>query len=156
MHDSHETRAILTSGILPILQRRKFSPKKCALSRGNLMIRVVIIVLVAAGFFITGDIPSVITGLKTGLVAVQGHAQNVFSPADWKMSLDFGEKEQRQRLNKDVSAEVTESVTPSWERLPSEATRSIDAKDLVAGSRLVLWLVRKNSVSATQVDVIDP
>ena len=26
----------------------------------------------------------------------------------------------------------------------------------MAGSRLVLWLVRKNTVSSTQVDVIDP
>ena len=47
-------------------------------------------------------------------------------------------------------------MTPSWERLPPEATRSIDQGQLVAGSRLVLWLVRKNTVSSTQVDVIDP
>ena len=120
------------------------------------MIRVVIIVLIAAGFFITGDIPSVITGLKSGLVAVQSQAQNVFSPADWKISSDFSEQEQQHDVKNDVSAEARESLMPSWERLPPEATRSIDVKDLVAGSRLVLWLVRKNSISATQVDVIDP
>ena len=120
------------------------------------MIRVVIIVLVAAGFFITGDIPSVITGLKSGLLAVQSQAQDVFSPVDRKMSLDFFEQEQQHVLNNDVSAEVRDSVTPSWERLPPEATRSIDQRQLAAGSRLVLWLVRKNTVSSTQVDVIDP
>ena len=119
------------------------------------MIRVVIIVLVAAGFFITGDIPSVITGLKSGLVAVQSQAKNIFSPADCQISLDFSEQEQQHDL-KNVSAEARDSMTPSWERLPPEATRSIDVEDLVAGSRLVLWLVRKNSISATQVDVIDP
>lgn len=120
------------------------------------MIRVVIIVLVAAGFFITGDIPSVITGLKSGLLAVQSQAQNVFSPVDRKMSLDFSQQEQQHGLNNDVSAEVRDSVKPSWERLPPEATRSIDQRQLAAGSRLVLWLVRKNTVSSTQVDVIDP
>lgn len=133
-----------------------FPLKNVLFPRGNLMIRVVIIVLVAAGFFITGDIPSVITGLKSGLLAVQSQAQDVFSPVDRKMSLDFFEQQQQHGLNNDVSAEVRDSVTPSWERLPPEATRSIDQRQLAAGSRLVLWLVRKNTISSTQVDVIDP
>ena len=120
------------------------------------MVRVVLIVLVAAGFFITGDIPSVVTGCKNGLVAVQNKTQEVFSSAESKISLGFGEQEQQYRFNNDVSAGVRDSVTPSWERLPPEATRSIDQGQLVAGSRLVLWLVRKNTVSSTQVDVIDP
>ena len=120
------------------------------------MVRVVLIVLVAAGFFITGDIPSVVTGCKNALVAVQNKTQEVFSSAESKISLGFGEQEQQHRLNNDVSAGVRDSVTPSWERLPPEATRSIDQGQLVAGSRLVLWLVRKNTVSSTQVDVIDP
>ena len=120
------------------------------------MVRVVLIVLVAAGFFITGDIPSVVTGCKNALVAVQNKTQDVFSSAESKISLGFGEQEQQHRLNNDVSAGVRDSVTPSWERLPPEATRSIDQGQLVAGSRLVLWLVRKNTVSSTQVDVIDP
>ena len=120
------------------------------------MVRVVLIVLVAAGFFITGDIPFVVTGCKNGLVAVQNKTQEVFSSAESKISLGFGEQEQQHRLNNDVSAGVRDSVTPSWERLPPEATRSIDQGQLVAGSRLVLWLVRKNTVSSTQVDVIDP
>ena len=120
------------------------------------MVRVVLIVLVAAGFFITGDIPSVVTGCKNALVAVQNKTQEVFSSAESKISLGFGEQEQQHRLNNDVSAGVRDSVTPSWERLPPEATRSIDQGQLVAGSRLVLWLVRKNAVSSTQVDVIDP
>ena len=120
------------------------------------MVRVVLIVLVAAGFFITGDIPSVVTGCKNGLVAVQNKTQEVFSSAESKISLGFGEQEQQYRFNNDVSAGVRDSVTPSWERLPPEATRSIDQRQLVAGSRLVLWLVRKNTISSTQVDVIDP
>ena len=120
------------------------------------MVRVVLIVLVAAGFFITGDIPSVVTGCKDGLVAVQNKAQEVFSSAESKISLGFGEQEQQYRLNDDVSAGVRDPLMPSWERLPLEATRSIDQRQLVAGSRLVLWLVRKNTVSSTQVDVIDP
>ena len=120
------------------------------------MVRVVLIVLVAAGFFITGDIPSVVTGCKNALVAVQNKTQEVFSSAESKISLGFGEQEQQYRFNNDVSAGVRDSVTPSWERLPPEATRSIDQGQLVAGSRLVLWLVRKNTVSSTQVDVIDP
>ena len=120
------------------------------------MVRVVLIVLVAAGFFITGDIPSVVTGCKNGLVAVQNKTQEVFSSAESKISLGFGEQEQQYRFNNDVSAGVRDSVTPSWERLPPEATRSIDQGQLVAGSRLVLWLVRKNTISSTQVDVIDP
>ena len=120
------------------------------------MVRVVLIVLVAAGFFITGDIPSVVTGCKNGLVAVQNKTQEVFSSAESKISLGFGEQEQQYRLNNDVSSGVRDSVTPSWEQLPPEAMRSIDQRQLVAGSRLVLWLVRKNTVSSTQVDVIDP
>ena len=72
------------------------------------------------------------------------------------MSSGRGEQEQQHVLNKDVPAEIRGSVTPSWEGLPPEAMRSIDQRELVAGSRLVLWLVRKNTVSATQVDVIDP
>ena len=120
------------------------------------MVRVVLIVLVAAGFFITGDIPSVVTECKNGLVAVQNKTQEVFSSAESKISLGFDEQEQQYRFNNDVSAGVRDSVTPSWERLPPEATRSIDQRQLVAGSRLVLWLVRKNTISSTQVDVIDP
>ena len=120
------------------------------------MVRVVLIVLVVAGFFITGDIPSVVTGCKNGLVAVQNKAQEVLSSAESKISLGFGEQEQQYRLNNDVSAGVRDPLMPSWERLPPEATRSIDQRQLVAGSHLVLWLVRKNTVSSTQVDVIDP
>lgn len=120
------------------------------------MVRVALIVLVAAGFFITGDIPSAVTVCKNGFVAVQNKTQEVFSSAESKISLGFGEKEYQCHLNNDVSAGVRDSVTPSWERLPPEATRSIDQRQLVAGSRLVLWLVRKNTVSSTQVDVIDP
>ena len=120
------------------------------------MVRAELTVLVVAGFFITGDIPSVVTGCKNGLVAVQNKTQEVFSSAESKISLGFGEQEQQHRPNNDVSAGVRDSVTPSWERLPPEATRSIDQGQLVAGSRLVLWLVRKNTVSTTQVDVIDP
>lgn len=120
------------------------------------MVRVALIVLVAAGFFITGDIPSAVTVCKNGFVAVQNKTQEVFSSAESKISLGFDEQEQQYRFNNDVSAGVRDSVTPSWERLPPEATRSIDQGQLVAGSRLVLWLVRKNTISSTQVDVIDP
>ena len=66
------------------------------------MVRVVLIVLVAAGFFITGDIPSVVTGCKNALVAVQNKTQEVFSSAESKISLGFGEQEQKYRLNNDV------------------------------------------------------
>ena len=125
-------------------------------SRGKLMVRAVLTVLVVAGFFITGDIPSVITGFQQGVVAVQNHAQSMCTPTESKMSSGRGEQEQQHVLNKDVPAEIRGSVTPSWEGLPPEAMRSIDQRELVAGSRLVLWLVRKNTVSATQVDVIDP
>ena len=72
------------------------------------------------------------------------------------MSSGPGEQEQQHVLNKDLPAGIRGSVTPSWEGIPPEAMRSIDQKELVAGSRLVLWLVRKNMVSATRVDVIDP
>ena len=120
------------------------------------MVRTVLTVLVVAGFFITGDIPSVITGCQQGLVAVQNHAQSMCSPTESKMSSERGEQEQQHRLNKDLNAGIRGSVTPSWKQLPPETMRSIDQKDLVAGSRLVLWLVRKNMVSATQVDFIDP
>jgi hypothetical protein len=130
--------------------------QKGALSRGKLMIRTVLTVLVVAGFFITGDIPSVITGCQQGLVAIQNQAQSMCSPTESKMSSRRGEQEQQHRLDKDLTTGIRGSVTPSWEQLPPETMRSIDQKDLVAGSRLVLWLVRKNMVSATQVDFIDP
>ena len=125
-------------------------------SRGKLMVRAVLIVLVITGFFITGDIPSVITGCQQGLEAVQNHAQSMCCPMESKMSSGPGEQEQQHVLNKDLPAGIRGSVTPSWEGIPPEAMRSIDQKELVAGSRLVLWLVRKNMVSATRVDVIDP
>jgi len=125
-------------------------------SRGKLMVRVVLTVLVVAGFFITGDIPSVITGCQQGLEAVQNHAQSMCSPMESKISSGRGEQEQQHVLNKDLPAGIRGSVTPSWEGIPPEAMRSIDQRELVAGSRLVLWLVRKNMVSATRVDVINP
>jgi hypothetical protein len=130
--------------------------QKGVFSRGKLMVRAVLTVLVVAGFFITGDIPSVITGCQQGLVAVQNHAQSMCIPTESKMSSGRAEQEQQHRLDKDLTAGIRGSVTPSWEQLPPETIRSIDQKDLVAGSRLVLWLVRKNMVSATQVDFIDP
>ena len=130
--------------------------QKGVLSRGKLMVRTVLTVLVVAGFFMTGDIPSVITGCQQGLVAVQNHAQSMCSPTESKMSSGRGEQEEQHRLDKDLTAGIRSSLTPSWEQLPPETIRSIDQKDLVAGSRLVLWLVRKNRVSATQVDFIDP
>ncbi len=130
--------------------------QKGVFSRGKLMVRTVLTVLVVAGFFITGDIPSVITGCQQGLVAVQNHAQSMCSQTESKMSSGRDEQEQQHRLDKDLTAGIRGSVTPSWEQLPPETMRSIDQKDLVAGSRLVLWLVRKNMVSATQVDFIDP
>ena len=120
------------------------------------MVRAVLIVLVVAGFFITGDIPSVITGCQQGLEAVQNHAQSMCSPMESKISSGRGEQEQQHVLNKDLPAGIRGSVTPSWEGIPPEAMRSIDQRELVAGSRLVLWLVRKNMVSATRVDVINP
>tara|TARA_Y100000385_G_scaffold137407_2_gene142802 strand:- start:44 stop:619 length:576 start_codon:yes stop_codon:yes gene_type:complete len=120
------------------------------------MVRAVLTVLVVAGFFITGDIPSVITRCQQGLMAVQNHAQSMCWPTESTISLGRGEHEQQHRLDKDVTSGMTGSVSPSWERLPPEAIRSIDQRDLVAGSRLVLWLVKKDTVSATQVDVIDP
>ncbi len=123
-------------------------------SRGKLMVRAVLIVLVITGFFITGDIPSVITGCQQGLEAVQNHAQSMCCPMESKMSSGSGEQEQQHVLNK--PAGIRGSVTPSWEGIPPEAMRSIDQRELVAGSRLVLWLVRKNMVSATRVDVINP
>ena len=130
--------------------------QKGVFSRGKLMVRTVLTVLVVAGFFITGDIPSVITGCQQGLVAVQNHAQSMCTPTESKMSSGRAEQEQQHCLDKDLTAGIRGSVTPSWEQLPPETIRSIDQKDLVAGSRLVLWLVRKNRVSATQVDFIDP
>lgn len=120
------------------------------------MVRVVLTVLVVAGFFITGDIPSVITGCQQGLEAVQNHAQSMCSPMESKISSGRGEQEQQHVLNTELPAGIRGSVTPSWEGIPPEAMRSIDQRELVAGSRLVLWLVRKNMVSATRVDVIDP
>ena len=130
--------------------------QKGVFSRGKLMVRTVLTVLVVAGFFITGDIPSVITGCQQGLVAVQNHAQSMCTPTESKMSSGRAEQEQHYCLDKDLTAGSRGSVTPSWEQLPPETMRSIDQKDLAAGSRLVLWLVRKNMVSATQVDFIDP
>ena len=130
--------------------------QKGVFSRGKLMVRTVLTVLVVAGFFITGDIPSVITGCQQGLVAVQNHAQSMCIPTESKMSSGRAEQEQHYCLDKDLTTGSRGSVTPSWEQLPPETMRSIDQKDLAAGSRLVLWLVRKNMVSATQVDFIDP
>ena len=109
------------------------------------MVRAVLIMLVVAGFFITGDIPSVITGCQQGLEAVQNHAQSMCSPMEPKMTSGRGKQEQHHVLNKDLPAGIRDSVTPSWEGIPPEAMRSIDQRKLVAGSRLVLWLVRKNT-----------
>jgi hypothetical protein len=66
---------------------------------------------------------------------------------------DQGDKDQ---FNHGLSADGTSAVVPPRDQLPTDATRSVNLKELVAGSRLVLWLVKKNGVHATQLDVLNP
>ena len=43
------------------------------------MIRVVLIVLVAAGFIVTGDIPTLVTGCQCGFLAIQNRAMGILN-----------------------------------------------------------------------------
>ena len=130
--------------------------RKSVLFRGKLMVRVVLTVLVAAGFFITGDIPAVVSGCQQGWMAAQDRALSLWSPKESKTAIGPDGQEQQDSHKNDLSKGMEYAVTPSKERLPPEAARSINQRELVAGSRLVLWLVQKETVSVTQVDVIDP
>ena len=130
--------------------------RKSVLFRGKLMVRVVLTVLVAAGFFITGDIPAVVGGCQQGWMAAQDRALSLWSPKESKTAIGPDGQEQQNSHKNDLSKGMEYAVTRSEEHLPPEATRSIDQRELVAGSRLVLWLVQKDTVSATQVDVINP
>ena len=130
--------------------------RKSVLFRGKLMVRVVLTVLVAAGFFITGDIPAVVSGCQQGWMAAQDRALSLWSPKESKTVFGPDGQEQQNSHKNDLSKGMEYAVTPSEERLPPEVARSIDQRELVAGSRLVLWLGQKDTVSVTQVDVIDP
>jgi hypothetical protein len=59
-------------------------------------------------------------------------------------------------FNHGLSTHGTSAVVPPRDQLPTDATRSVNLKELVAGSRLVLWLVKKNGVQTTQLDVLNP
>ncbi len=130
--------------------------RKSVLFRGKLMVRVVLTVLVAAGFFITGDIPAVVSGCQQGWMAARDRALSLWSPKESKTAIGPDGQEQQDSHKNDLSKGMEYAVTPSKERLPPEAARSINQRELVAGSRLVLWLVQKETVSVTQFDVIDP
>ena len=131
-------------------------PRKSVLFWGKLMVRVVLTVLVAAGFFITGDIPAVVSGCQQGWLAAQDRALSLWSPKESKTAVGPEGQGQQNSHKNDLSKGMEYAVKPSEERLPPEVARSIDQRELVAGSRLVLWLVQKDTVSVTQVDVIDP
>ena len=120
------------------------------------MVRVVLTVLVAAGFFITGDIPAVVSGCQQGWIAARNHALIFWSPKESNMEVGLDGQERQNSHKHDLSERMECAVTPFEERLPPEAARSIDRRELVAGSRLVLWLVQKDTVSVTQFDVINP
>jgi len=120
------------------------------------MVRVVLVVLVAAGFFVTGDIPTLMTGCQSGFLAVQNRVRSVVRWEKAGKSYGLNGQGDKDPFNHGLSTHGTSAVVPPRDQLPTDATRSVNLKELVAGSRLVLWLVKKNGVHATQLDVLNP
>ena len=126
------------SGILWILLSCKFSREKCVFKRGKLMIRVVLIVLVAAGFIVTGDIPTLVTGWQGRFLAIQNSAMGILNSEKVKILPGGKDQQNKDHLNfgsctPDASAGVLDR-----EKFPPDATRSVNLKELEAGRRLVL------------------
>ena len=120
------------------------------------MIRVVLIVLVAAGFIVTGDIPTLVTGCKCGFLAIQNRAMGILNSEKVKILPGGKDKQNKDHLKFGSCTPGTSAGIPDRDRFPPDATRSVNLKELVAGSRLVLWLVKKNGVQTTQLDVLNP
>ena len=120
------------------------------------MVRVVLCVLVAAGFFVTGDIPTLVTGCQYGFLAVQNQVRSIVSSENVEKTTGFNNQEDKDQFNHGSPTQGTSTVIPPRDQVPPNATRSVNLKELVAGSRLVLWLVKKNGVHATQLDVLNP
>jgi hypothetical protein len=123
---------------------------------GELMVRVVLFVLVAAGFFVTGDIPTLVIGCQCGFLAVQNQVQSIVRFENVEEISGFKNQEEKKQFNHGTSTQGISTVVLPRDPVPSNATRSVNLKELVAGSRLVLWLVKKNGVHATQLDVLNP
>ena len=120
------------------------------------MVRVVLFVLVAAGFFVTGDIPTLVTGCQCGFLAVQNQVQSIVRSENVQDTSGFNNQEEKNQFNHGSCTQGASTVIPPRDQVPPNTTRSVNLKELVAGSRLVLWLVKKNGVHATQLDVLNP
>ena len=120
------------------------------------MIRVVLIVLVAAGFIVTGDIPTLVTGCQCGFLAIQNRAMGILNSEKVKILPGGKDKQNKDHLKFGSCTPGTSVGIPDRDKFPPDATRSVNLKELVAGSRLVLWLVKKNGVQTTQLDVLNP
>jgi hypothetical protein len=120
------------------------------------MIRVVLIVLVAAGFIVTGDIPTLVTGCQCGFLAIQNRAMGILNSEKVKILPGGKDKQNKDHLKFGSCTPGTSVGIPDRDKFPTDATRSVNLKELVAGSRLVLWLVKKNGVQTTQLDVLNP
>ncbi|MBT6918612.1 MAG: hypothetical protein HN985_02720 [Planctomycetaceae bacterium] len=120
------------------------------------MVRVVLFVLVAAGFFVTGDIPTLLTGCQCGFLAVQNQVQSIVRSKNVEEISGVNNQEEKDQFNHGSSSQGTSTGVLHRDQFPPNVTRSVNLKELVAGSRLVLWLVKKNGVHATQLDVLNP
>ena len=120
------------------------------------MVRVVLFVLVAAGFCVTGDIPTLVTGCQRGFLAVQNQVQSIVRSENVQDTSGFNNQEEKNQFNHGSMTQGASTVIPPRDQVPPNTTRSVNLKELVAGSRLVLWLVKKNGVHATQLDVLNP
>ena len=120
------------------------------------MVRVVLFVLVAAGFFVTGDISILLTRCQCGFLAVQNQVQSIVRSENEEEISGFNNQEEKKQFNHGLATQGISTVIPPRDQVPPTATRSVNLKELVAGSRLVLWLVKKNGVHATQLDVLNP
>ena len=122
------------------------------------MARIFAVSIVLAGFFVTGDIPTIIRGgtaavtETTGLVTSFGGWCGQFATVRWDAS-DLPSKNETGR-----SSASPEAPRMNQAEIPADAVRSITLNQLTAGDRLLVWCGNQGGQCRYEllaIDIID-
>lgn len=132
-----------------------FSEKNAPSVANVFMARIAVVAIVLTGFFVTGDIPSVIQGGRQAMTAVAAWPDNVNS---WLRAAKSPEPETilaTSRASTPPAAEL-QRQPPS---IPAAATSFARISDLSPGDRLLIWCGGdgpNSTIELLAVDLIDP
>jgi hypothetical protein len=130
-----------------------FSSKKPPSEAKVFMARIAVVAIVFAGFFVTGDIPSVIRGGQQAVNVIAAWPAQISSWLSATKSPETSSGASRK------SAPTPAEPKRQLPDIPASATSSARVSDLASGDRLLIWCgddSPDSTIELLAVDLIDP